>query len=62
MYKIKIFSDFCSSEKCKLNFEKVFNAENCEFYGESKQIYITNKINGASYNCYFISSLILFIK
>jgi hypothetical protein len=43
MYKIKIFSDFCSSEKCKLNFEKVFNAENCEFYGESKQIYITNQ-------------------
>ena len=26
MYKIKIFSDFCSSEKCKINFEKVFGS------------------------------------
>jgi hypothetical protein len=26
MYKIKIFSDFCSSENCKINFEKVFGS------------------------------------
>ena len=43
MYKIKIFSDFCTSEKCKINFEKVFDAEIYDFYGENKQIYITTQ-------------------
>uniref|UniRef100_A0A6C0JK15 Fucosyltransferase C-terminal domain-containing protein n=1 Tax=viral metagenome TaxID=1070528 RepID=A0A6C0JK15_9ZZZZ len=41
MYKIKIFSSFCSSEICKTNFEKVFNSKACEFYGINKKVYIT---------------------
>lgn len=41
MYKIKIFSSFCSSELCKINFEKVFNSKACEFYGINKKVYIT---------------------
>lgn len=40
MYKIKIFSSFCSSEICKINFEKVFNSKACEFYGINKKVYI----------------------
>ncbi len=45
MYKIKIFSNFCSSEKCKENFEKVFNSNIYTFYGEDRQIYITTEDN-----------------
>jgi hypothetical protein len=37
MYKIKIFSDFCSSEKCKINFEKVFGSD------KNNQIYIASE-------------------
>lgn len=37
MYKIKIFSDFCSSEKCKINFEKVFGSD------ANNQIYISSE-------------------
>jgi hypothetical protein len=42
MYKIKIFCDFCTSEACKTNFEKVFNSKNCDSYGEDKDFFITN--------------------
>jgi hypothetical protein len=41
MYKIKIFSSFCSSELCKINFENVFNSKNYDFYGSNNKIYIT---------------------
>jgi len=41
MYKIKIFSSFCDTELCKVNFENVFNAKKYEFYGTNKKIYIT---------------------
>lgn len=43
MIKIKIFSTFCSSETCKLNFEKVFNSKDNELYGENNKIYITTE-------------------
>jgi hypothetical protein len=41
MYKIKIFSSFCDSELCKVNFENVFNSKKYDFYGINKKIYIT---------------------
>jgi len=41
MYKIKIFSSFCNSDVCKINFEKVFNSWKYDFYGENKTLYIT---------------------
>jgi hypothetical protein len=41
MYKIKIFSSFCNSDICKINFEKVFNSWKYDFYGENKTLYIT---------------------
>ena len=41
MFKIKFFSTFCSSETCKVNFEKVFNSKDNELYGENNKIYIT---------------------
>ena len=43
MFKIKIFSTFCSSETCKVNFEKVYNTKDNELYGENKKIYITTE-------------------
>jgi len=43
MIIIKIFSDFCDSETCKKNFEKICNVENINFYGLNKKIYITDK-------------------
>jgi hypothetical protein len=43
MIIIKIFSDFCHSETCKKNFENICNAENINFYGINKNIYITDK-------------------
>jgi hypothetical protein len=39
--KIKIFSDFCTSEVCKEKFEKVCKSHLIENYGENKEIYIT---------------------
>jgi hypothetical protein len=41
MYRIKIFSDFCTSEICKTKFESTFNSNKYDFYGENKQMYIT---------------------
>lgn len=43
MYKIKIFSDFCTSEICKIKFESTFNSNKYDFYGENKQMYITTE-------------------
>lgn len=43
MYFIKIFSDFCSSEKCKENVEKIYNVLERNDYGPRKKIYFTNE-------------------
>lgn len=43
MYRIKIFSDFCTSEICKIKFESTFNSNKYDFYGENKQMYITTE-------------------
>jgi hypothetical protein len=43
MYRIKIFSDFCTSEICKTKFESTFNSNKYDFYGENKQMYITTE-------------------
>ncbi len=45
MYLIKFFSDFCSSEICKLNFENICDALNIDYYGINKKIYFTNDDN-----------------
>lgn len=41
--RIKIFSDFCSSEICKANFERCCRTDLLEFYGEEqgKQVFFT---------------------
>lgn len=39
--KVKVFSDFCTSEICKEKFEKTFKANLIENYGVGKDIYIT---------------------
>lgn len=39
--KIKFFSDFCTSEVCKTNFERTCKTSLMENYGEDKEIYIT---------------------
>jgi hypothetical protein len=39
--KVKIFSNFCSSETCKEKFESTFKANLIENYGPIKDIYIT---------------------
>ena len=43
MYKIKIFCPFSSSENCKKIYEKINYAQEIEFYGENKKIYITDQ-------------------
>lgn len=40
MFRIKIFSDFCSSNDCKKTFENINNAKSIPFYGKDKKIYI----------------------
>ena len=45
MYLIKFFSNFCSSEICKLNFENICDALNIDYYGINKKIYFTNDDN-----------------
>jgi hypothetical protein len=42
-YKIKVFSDFCTSEECKARFEKTCKTELIKNYGPEleKEIYIT---------------------
>lgn len=41
MYLIKIFSDFCDSEKCKENYEKIYYALKRSDYGSDKKVYFT---------------------
>ena len=43
MFVIKIFSDFCDSTTCKINFEKTCDSNNLDFYGLNKKVYITDK-------------------
>lgn len=43
MFIIKIFSDFCDSTICKINFEKTCDSSNLDFYGLNKRVYITDK-------------------
>ena len=43
MFKIKIFSDFCSSDECKKTFENINNAKNIPFYGKDKKVYIVGE-------------------
>jgi len=45
MYIIKFFCDFTSSKNCKENYEKICNTININYYGENKQIYITDNDN-----------------
>jgi hypothetical protein len=42
MIKIKCFSDFCDSSLCKKEFEACCNAALLPFYGENKDIFITD--------------------
>ncbi len=39
--RVKVFSDFCTSEICKEKFENTFKANLIENYGPGKDIYIT---------------------
>jgi hypothetical protein len=43
MYVIKIFCDFCISEKCKENYEKIYRTFEMELYGPNKKVYFTNE-------------------
>jgi len=43
MFIIKFFSDFCDSTTCKINFEKICDSNNLDFYGLNKKVYITDK-------------------
>ena len=42
IYLIKFFSDFCTSNDCKINFENICDALNIDSYGIDKKIYFTN--------------------
>lgn len=42
MIRIKIFSSFASSDKCKEVFERINYATECSFYGSDKKYYFTN--------------------
>jgi hypothetical protein len=42
MYKIKIFCPFASSSKCKEVYEKISYANEIDFYGKDKKVYITD--------------------
>ena len=45
MYLIKIFSDFCTSEQCKKNYENIYQATFMENYGPNKKVYFTTEDN-----------------
>jgi hypothetical protein len=51
MLIIKIFSNFCDSTTCKINFEKTCDSNKLDFYGLNKTVYITDKDD---YTCYYI--------
>jgi hypothetical protein len=40
-FKIKFFSDFCTSEDCKKKFEEMCKSKDIDNYGPDKEIYIT---------------------
>jgi len=42
MYKIKIFCPFASSSKCKEIYERINYAEEIDFYGKDKKVYLTD--------------------
>jgi hypothetical protein len=42
MIKIRVFSDFADSKKCKEVYENICDAFNLDFYGENKEIIFTN--------------------
>lgn len=41
MIRVKIFSDFCGSRGAKEVYERLCDAENLDFYGKDKQVWIT---------------------
>ena len=41
MYLIKIFSDFCSSQQCKNNYENIYHAFKMTEYGPNKKVFFT---------------------
>jgi hypothetical protein len=43
MYKIKIFCPFASSKNCKEIYERINYANEIDFYGKDKKIYITDE-------------------
>jgi len=43
MYKIKIFCPFSSSKNCKEIYERINYANEIDFYGKDKKIYITDE-------------------
>jgi hypothetical protein len=42
MYKIKIFCPFASSDKCKEVYERINYASEIDFYGNNRQVVITD--------------------
>jgi hypothetical protein len=43
MYRIRIFSSFCKSEICKEIYERLCESNSLDFYGENKNVYLTNE-------------------
>lgn len=41
MIRVKIFSDFCGSRGAKEVYERLCDAENLDFYGKDKEVWIT---------------------
>ena len=41
MIRVKIFSDFCGSKGAKEVYERLCDAENLDFYGKDKEVWIT---------------------
>ena len=42
MYKIKIFCPFASSDKCKEIYERINYTNEIDFYGDNRQVVITD--------------------
>jgi len=40
--RIKIFSDFCTSQTASSSYEICCKSENLDFYGKSKEVFFTN--------------------
>ena len=45
MIRIRIFSNFCDSKTCKVVYERLCESTKLDFYGEDKQVYITDDDN-----------------